>query len=151
MKTKIAFSVNSTEITKQIAELITAEEKAAARKLALSTFEKALKAKIASLIEKMDGDLSESGWRKSELRIFIRSAIKEAIDVQFKDNADGIKDYVKAHLEREICEYRATVSRFLLELNKKIEDEVEKQVKACMENTVLRAVLNAIATENGKK
>lgn len=125
MKTKINFTIDSQEITKQITATVTAEATHKAREIAKKQFAAALDEKIEGLIKNIDKDVKQDYWGRSETRAALMSAFKNAIDSCYKENKDTIQRIAERLVKDYIAELRDEYAKTMI----RIDDIVKKQVK----------------------
>lgn len=142
MKTKISFSINSEEITKQINAVVTAEAKAAARKVASKQFERALDEKFATILKMVDEDIAPNAYRQSELRRLVISAINDAVKRVALDNAEIINKLVEKNVISYCSEIATLYKDSERRLDSKVKNAVALQVKEYMANAFLQAAFS---------
>lgn len=138
MKTKIHFSVDSEEITKQITAVITAEAKNIARNIAKEQFEIALNEKITSIIKGIDDCAN-----RTELRRFIAATIMDAVREVFtkQENTEIINKLAQKNYEIYIQGLSRATDNAIKQLSCDVVRLVAEEVKAYMSNIVVQAAI----------
>lgn len=142
MKTKINFTVDSREITKQITATVTAEATHEAREIAKKQFAAALDEKIKGLIKNIDKDVKQDYWHNSETRSVLISAFKDAIDACYKENKDTIQKIAESLVKNYIAEIRDEYASALIKIDDVIKKQVKKQVEEYMQSAILKAIFS---------
>ena len=140
MKTKIHFSVDSEEITKQITAVITAEAKNIARNIAKEQFEIALNEKITSIIKGIDDCAN-----RTELRRFITATIMNAVREVFakQENTEIINKLAQKNYEIYIRGLSQATDNAIKQLSCDVVRLVAEEVKAYMSNIVVQAAIGS--------
>ena len=142
MKTKISFNLDSKDVIDQIGDLITADMKNEARSIADKAFHEALENKVEILVNCLDRELEQDYWRNSGLREAIKKAVYEGIDKYIQ--GEGVKDLIRHKVEIIGDEYQVRLQLFLDNINRKISDEVKKQVDEYMNSSLVKAFTVAV-------
>lgn len=140
MKTQINFNVDSTEITNQIADVITADAISKARKIAKQQFDAALESKITTIIKAIDDEVKPAYWHNSELRKTIVETIKKATADIYKDDADGLRRFVETYCAEQMKIIKNAYFDDIRAVRAKIENQVKQEVETYMKNAAIQAI-----------
>ena len=148
MKTKINFTIDSQEITKQITATVTAEATHKAREIAKKQFAAALNEKIEGLIKNIDKDVKQDYWGRSETRAALMSAFKNAIDSCYKENKDTIQRIAERLVKDYIAELRDEYAKTMIRIDDIVKKQVKKQVEDYMQSAILKAIFDKAGGDN---
>lgn len=144
MKTKINFNVDSTEITKQINAVVTADAISKARKIAQQQFDTALESKIATIIKAIDDEVKPAYWHNSALRQTIIETIKTATADIYKSDADGLRRFVATYCAEQMKIIKNAYFDDIRTVRAKIENQVKQEVETYMKNAAIQAIFGNI-------
>ena len=138
MKTKISFTINSEEITKQINEALLAEAKNYCRNFAKEAYSKQIEETTKTYL---------TGTSDTELSSLVRSAIRDAVKDMLREaisKDESIKQYANQRIDytlaRLVEEYNTYINRANRELDKKIDDKI----KEIFSQTIVKNIIGAI-------
>lgn len=150
MKTKINFSIDSKEITKQVADALTAEAKKQARDITQKKFADELARKTNEIIKSFDDELTKDSYNYRNGGAFKRTlydAVKTAIAETYKNNAGAINEAVKRQVADAIAELKDALYDYMKAIDKKVKDLVEREVKGYIGDAIIKAVFERNGTE----
>lgn len=139
MKTQLHFNIDSTEITEQITDAITAEMKHIGREVANKAFADALEAKMKSILERLDQDV-KNNWYGSSTKQLIIDTTREAINSYFTNNNEYVNGVIVETTERYLRKLSKEANDVLVGLSKSIDQKIDERVKEYLGAAVLNTL-----------
>lgn len=145
MKTKINFTIDSKEITKQLGEALTAEAKQQARAVAQKKFAEELNRKTNEIIKVFDLELRNNNnysYCKSDsaFKQAIYDAVRNAIKETFTNNAATLNKAVEMKVQERLQKLETMTAEFMRDIDRKIKTLVEQTVKNCFGDAIVKAI-----------
>lgn len=150
MKTKINFSIESKEITKQLTDVLTAEAIKTARDITQKKFAAELDRKTDEIIKSFDKEIQNDSYTYRYGGAFKKAlydAVKTAIAETYKNNAGAINEAVKKQVDDAIRELKNATYDYMKAIDKKIKDLVGQEVKGYIGDAIIKAVFERNGTE----
>lgn len=150
MKTKINFSIDSKEITKQLTDVLTAEAVKQARDITQKKFAAELTRKTDEIIKSFDNELQKDSYAYRNGGVFKKTlydAVKTAIAETYKNNMGAINEMVKKQVDAAIYELKDAVYDYMKAIDKKVKDLVGQEVKGYIGDAIIKAVFERNGTE----
>ena len=150
MKTKINFSIDSKEITKQLTDVLTAEAVKQARDITQKKFAAELTRKTDEIIKSFDNELQKDSYTYRNGGVFKKTlydAVKTAIAETYKNNMGAINEMVKKQVDAAIYELKDAVYDYMNAIDKKVKDLVGQEVKGYIGDAIIKAVFERNGTE----
>lgn len=149
MKTKINFSIDSEEITKQLSDVLTAEAVKQARDIAQKKFAAELTRKTDEIIKSFDKEIQNDSYNYRNGGAFKKAlyeAVKTAIAETYKNNAGAINAAIKKQVADAIRELKNAVDDYMKAIDKKVKDLVGQEVKGYIGDAIIKAVFERNGT-----
>lgn len=144
MKTKINFSIDSKEITKQLGEALTAEAKQQARAVAQKKFAEELNRKTNEIIKVFDLELRNNNYSycksDSAFKQAIFDAVRTAIKETYTNNSATFNKAVEMKVQERLQKLETMTAEFMRDIDKKIKALVEQTVKNCFGDAIVKAI-----------
>ena len=142
MKTKIHFTINSEEITKQINEALLAEAKNYCRNYAEKAYKNQIKEETTKIL---------TGKVKTELSISIQRAIDFAVRDWLKEyikNDEQIKKMVLSSLDNYVYKYETATKEYLKKVQTEIDEKIDKKVTEVLKAELLQKLVSIMTKDN---
>lgn len=149
MKTKINFSIDSKEITKQLTDVLTAEAIQTACNITQKKFAAELDRKTDEIIKSFDKETQNDHYTYRNGGAFKKAlydAVKTAIAETYQNNAGVINEAVKKQVADAIRELKDAVYDYMKAIDKKVKDLVGQEVKGYIGDAIIKAVFERNST-----
>lgn len=145
MKTKIGFTINSEEITKEINEVVLAEAKNYCREYAKNAYKTQIEERVQAVL---------SGKVNTELSPIIKKAIEDAVSYTLKEiwkNDEKLQELLLVSVNNytrkvqyAVEDYLKKLDKCIIEINENVSKQVNDKVEAVLNEKLFSAFLSMI-------
>lgn len=141
MKTKINFTINSEEITKQINEVLLAEAKNYCRNFAKKAYEKQIEETTRAYLT----NPSSAG-----LSSYVKAVIQDVVKDMLKDKIckdESIKKYVNERIDYTLARLVEEYNRYINNANKELDKKIDDRIKEIFSQSLVKNIIGAISKD----